>query len=729
VPASKSDPRDVERGFRSHLWRATAWPVAACAGAAAVLVALVLHLQTLNAWVDHTDVVLARAELVERLVVDLEATLRGYLLTGEPRFLEAYHRAEGHLDRELDGLAGLVRDDPPQVARLGPVRAGVDAWKAHADAQLDRHGGGAPAEVLARGLLRGSGVSAGTRANLQEFARVEQALREERVRRAGAVTRWALLAVLALAVVAGPALALVTGRHLRTVRDRYHEALEAEAAAARSRRESEEKLRLAKDAARMGAWHWDLCTGELSWSERTRALFGLSADAPVTTDAFVATVHADDQAAVRAALAGALERGEPFHAEVRVPLADGGVRWVESRGEATRDAGGRPVRLAGMAMDVTARKAAEEALREEDRRKDEFLSMLSHELRNPLAPIRTSVHILGRVDPSSEPAARARAVIARQVDHLTRLVEDLLDVTRISSGKLRLHRERMDLGRRVRESVEDLRPLFAHREIALELRAPHGPVFVDGDPTRVAQVVSNLLQNAAKFTDPGGRVEVSVEGAGADVRVRVRDDGVGIAPEVLGRLFAPFVQGDSTLDRSRGGLGLGLALVRGVVELHGGHVEALSDGPGRGTEVVVTLPAAREAEPRAQPAPAPPPAGDGRRVLIIEDNADAADSLRDLVALAGAREIHVARDGEAGVAAARRLRPDLILCDIGLPKLDGYEVARRIRGDGAARRPQLVAISGYASPEDLGRATEAGFDAHLPKPPDVDRVLALVAGR
>jgi hemerythrin-like metal-binding protein len=381
--------------------------------------------------------------------------------------------------------------------------------------------------------------------------------------------------------------------------------------------------------------------------------------------------------------------------------------------------------MAGMAMDITPQKRAEEAVRESDRRKDEFLGMLSHELRNPLAPIRNSVHVLSRVAPASAQAEQARVIIARQVDHLARLVEDLLDVKRISTGKLRLHADQMDLTQQVREAVEDIRPLFSNSSLHLLLDVPHQPVWVNGDRTRLAQVVINLLHNAAKFTDPGGHVHVTVESSDGLARVRVLDDGVGVAPDMVDKLFEAFAQADRTLHRTRGGLGLGLSLVRGITELHGGTVAARSDGLGKGTEFIVTLPTV-EAAVAVASEEAIAPATAKRRVLIIEDNVDAAESLRAVVEVSGGHEVIVAKDGEAGVAAAAQQLPDVILCDIGLPLMDGYEVARQVRA-GLASGVRLIALSGYASPEDIDLAIRAGFDYHIAKPPDIDQVLELIA--
>jgi PAS domain S-box-containing protein len=406
--------------------------------------------------------------------------------------------------------------------------------------------------------------------------------------------------------------------------------------------------------------------------------------------------------------------------DLEVPSGRGGVYvFTLSRGAAEEH-----VNLFG--LDITERKRAEESLREANLRKNEFLGVLSHELRNPLAPIQNSLHILEHAPEGSEQAARARAVIARQTHHLTRLVDDLLDVTRISRGVIQLHRAPVELGALARHAVEDHRPLFSSRSLALDLRTDSDPLWIDADATRVTQIIGNLLHNAAKFTNAQGHVSVDVALEAGRAVIRVTDDGVGIAPELLPHVFEPFTQAEATLHRTLGGLGLGLALVKGLVELHGGEVTAKSDGAGRGSEVTVRLPVLGTVGPAPED-PAARVTPSRRRVLVIEDNVDAAESLKESLELSG-HEVAVARDGNEGLARARSFRPEVVLCDIGLPGIDGYEVARRIRAD-SSLSPLLVAVSGYALPEDQRKAHEAGFDRHLSKPfqfREVDEVLATV---
>ena len=373
-----------------------------------------------------------------------------------------------------------------------------------------------------------------------------------------------------------------------------------------------------------------------------------------------------------------------------------------------------------------ALRESERDLREADQRKNAFLGVLSHELRNPLAPIRNSLYVLDRTPPGGEQAAHARAVIGRQVDHLARLVDDLLDVTRISRGKVQLRRERLDLGEVVARTVEDHRRVFAERGIGLGLRCAEGPIVVDGDPTRISQVVSNLLHNGEKFTDHGGEVTVAVERDGTTASIRVADTGIGIAPDMMARLFEPFTQADGSLHRSRGGLGLGLALTKGFVEQHGGSIDVRSEGLGRGAEFTVRLPiAAAGAEERRAAPPRREPVTP-RRILIIEDNRDAAETLGEVLQLEG-HEVAIAFDGRSGVERVRSLRPDVVFCDVGLPELDGYGVARAVRADPAIAATVLIALTGYALPDDQRHALDAGFDHHLSKPVDLVEFPRLLA--
>jgi PAS domain S-box-containing protein len=378
--------------------------------------------------------------------------------------------------------------------------------------------------------------------------------------------------------------------------------------------------------------------------------------------------------------------------------------------------------------DISDRKRAEEALREADRRKDEFLAMLAHELRNPLAPIRNAVQLM-RLNGTDDPDVQwARDVVERQVQQLTRLVDDLLDVSRISRGKINLQMGPVDLAAVVVRAVEISRPLIDARKHSLEVSLPEQAVWVEGDSTRLAQVLSNLLNNAAKYSEEGGRIDLTVEPSGGEAVLRVRDTGVGIAADMLSHIFEMFTQVQSSVGRSQGGLGIGLTLVRSLVELHGGSVEAHSGGLGHGSEFVVRLPLLQEAAPPAaagakQQRPCKVAA---RNVLIVDDNQDAADSLALLLRRRG-QEVRTAYDGPAALDLARAQPPDVVLLDIGMPGMDGLEVARRLRLDLGLKQALLVALTGYGQDEDRRRSQEAGFDTHLVKPVDLDTLEGLLA--
>ncbi len=355
-------------------------------------------------------------------------------------------------------------------------------------------------------------------------------------------------------------------------------------------------------------------------------------------------------------------------------------------------------------------------LQEDHRRKDMFLAMLSHELRNPLAPIINSLHLLRRLGLESAGASHAVGVIKRQIDHMVRLVNDLLDVSRITRGKVQLQIEDVELNELLRHTVQDYQDTFDKAEISLELLLPPEPVRVRGDAVRIAQMFGNLLSNAAKFTGRGGSATITLRGdvAGGMAIVSIRDNGPGMDAAQLEAVFEPFWQSEQTLARSQGGLGLGLALVKGLAELQEGSVSASSEGAGQGTTFTVRLPLTRRQVSRPV-AGTPRTQLSRRRILIIEDNVDAAETLRQLIALEGEHDIVVEHDGEAGISTALAYRPDLVICDIGLPGVSGYEVARMLRRSGF-RDCLLVAASGYGLSEDVERAHDAGFDLHLTKP-------------
>jgi signal transduction histidine kinase/CheY-like chemotaxis protein len=370
-----------------------------------------------------------------------------------------------------------------------------------------------------------------------------------------------------------------------------------------------------------------------------------------------------------------------------------------------------------------------EALKGADKRKDEFLAMLAHELRNPLAPVRNAAHILrAKIAPSNE-TQWAMDVIERQVQQMSRLVDDLLDVSRIASGKIELRLERMAIASAVANAVEITRPLIERGRHEFSMTTPPEPLYVQADGTRLAQIFSNLITNAAKYTDPGGRIAIAIEREGDHALVRVTDTGIGIPADMLGGIFDMFVQVARAGDHSQGGLGIGLTLVKRLAEMHGGTVEAHSGGPGKGSEFRVRLPLAPERVEAVGAATGAYPVMslEGKRILVVDDNKDAADSLAFLLRAYGT-EVNVAYDGLEAVGNAVAFKPDVVLLDIGLPKLYGYDVAKRIR-ESRGKDVLLIAITGWGQEEDRRRAFDAGFDHHLTKPVQFEPLLRLIAKR
>jgi PAS domain S-box-containing protein len=451
--------------------------------------------------------------------------------------------------------------------------------------------------------------------------------------------------------------------------------------------------------------------------------------------------------ASRACLASITPEHPVASIEHEVKGLDGEMRWQQWTDRGFFDERGRIIEYQAVGRDITERKQADEehrqlvaqrkvaeALKDVDRRKDEFLAMLAHELRNPLAPIVLAAEIIRMREPADQTVNWARDVIARQAGQLTRLVDDLLDVSRITLGKITLNRVPLDLRPVIAQAVEATQALFAAQGHELSIDLPPRPLPVQGDGARLAQIISNLLNNAAKFTGRGGRITLAVRLAGSKIAVHVADNGMGIPARMLERVFDLFTQLGGPGDRPQDGLGIGLALVRRLVEMHGGDIEARSEGPGRGSEFVVRLPLAADAAAAGAPggqraggehaaAPAPRP----ERVLVVDDNVDAAESLSRMLRL-HQHEVLIAHDGLAALAAAGSMRPDVVLLDIGLPKMDGLEVAKHLRASGAAPRPLLVAMTGYGQAEDRARTAAAGFDHHLTKPVDPGELQSLMEG-
>jgi len=497
-------------------------------------------------------------------------------------------------------------------------------------------------------------------------------------------------------------------------------------------RESEERLSLAIEGSRLGMWDWDLRSGHVLWNRHHEAIFGYEPGQPLRDYRdFADRLSPDDLQAIEADFREAMDARTEYRFTHRVIWPSGTIRWVEGHGRFYYDADGRPVRSLGILTDITDLKRAEELLREADRRKDEFLAMLAHELRNPLSALSNAFRLLRLPALADHDRQSAYDIAERQLHNLVRLIDDLLDVARISTGKIHLKKARLDAAMVVARAVESVRPFIEAQGHELTVSVEGGPLPLECDPTRLEQILANLLNNAAKYTDEGGRIWLSAGTEGGEVVIRVRDNGVGIAPEMQPKLFDLFAQVDTSVDRSHGGLGIGLAIVRMLVEMHGGRVSATSEGPGKGSEFTIRLSLSpHEADTGSEAAnltaAEPPCQAKSCRILLVDDNFDSLQSMALLLELNG-HEVVTAQDGPTAVVAAREFRPDVVLLDIGLPGMSGYDVAETMRREGMTDA-LLIAVSGYTREKDRERARHAGFNHHLSKPVELGSLLAIIKG-
>lgn len=498
--------------------------------------------------------------------------------------------------------------------------------------------------------------------------------------------------------------------------------------AERAVRESEERLREGLIAARMVVWDWDLDSGAVLHSDNAVDVLGY---VPPNVESAWETIHPDDREPLQAIVAKALEpgSGDAYERVLRIMPRHGGAEqhlWVEVRGRVLRNEQGRAIAVRGIMLDINQRKRAEDALVAANTRKDDFLAMLAHELRNPLAPISTAAQILQRI-PVDAKVRELSDIIGRQSEHMNNLVDDLLDVSRVTRGLIKLDRETVPVDEIVAGAIEQVRGLLEARRHQWRIEADTGGACVHADRTRMVQVLANLLNNAAKYTPEGGHIAVQAAVEGQTVRLAVRDNGIGMTPELLPHVFELFIQAERSPDRSQGGLGLGLTLVRSLTELHGGSVTAHSAGPGQGSEFVLTLPLASGTVPSAplSPAASPAPAAP-LRVMVVDDNADAALSLAMLLESAAGHQVSVEYDARRALARAEVELPQALLLDIGLPDMDGYELARRLRQLPGLRQAMLVAVTGYGQSDDRAQSRLAGFDHHLVKPVQIDALLQLL---
>ena len=672
--------------------------------------------------VAHSVRVQAALEQILTSAAEAETGQRGYVITGNERYLEPFTAAEQRIDTEVTNLAQLTRDNAEQEAEVPRLQRFIvqklDELRLTIAVRRENGADAARAIVFTdRGRLAMDSLHA-------VVARMEGRERATIAGQTAAYAQsrdWAVSAGIAAGITA---LVLVTAFVLMQQR------------AFRSRAEAAEAL--------------------FSQKELFRTTLASIGDAVISTDRGARVTFLNPVAESLTGWSSTEAEGEPLasvfeivneetHAPVQNPalraLRDGAVVALQNHTvlvsrsgvETPIDDSAAPIRDANGLMtgavlifrDITERNAAERALQDADRRKDEFLAMLAHELRNPLAPMRNALEIvrLSADDPAI--VGNVRGMMERQVDHMVRLTDDLLDVSRITRNRLELRRKPVDLADVVHRAMESTDPLLKERRHTVTLALPTKPLVVDADESRLAQVLYNLLGNAAKYTQPGGRIHVRALRDGADAVITVTDNGIGIAHENLQSVFEMFTQVDGSLERSQGGLGIGLTLSRRIVELHGGSLDASSDGRDRGSTLTVRLRAADAAPADAPAAPRTFALPKGRRVLIADDNRDSADTLASMLQMVG-HDVRVCYDGVNALTQAELFRPDVMLLDIGMPMLNGLELAARVRERPWGSRMRLIALTGWGQPEDIKRSERAGFDHHLVKPVELARLQELI---
>jgi PAS domain S-box-containing protein len=512
-------------------------------------------------------------------------------------------------------------------------------------------------------------------------------------------------------------------------------------------RESEERLRLALEAASAGTWDHDFSTGIVTRDATTHAILGLPpASGEGEAEFFTALVPEDRERLIAQRNRAIAERTE-YSGEFRVVRPDGRLVWVMNKGKPFYNSSGELTRLVGICMDITERKRIEEELQRSvaelktvDRQKDDFIAVLSHEMRNPLAPVLNAVQILRVKGPTDPEMVWCRDIIDRQVGQMARLLDDLLDISRITRDKLELRRHPIELAPVINMAVETSRPLIEAGGHELEIKLPSDSIVIDADGTRIAQVISNLLNNAAKYTDSSAKIALNVElhvpadgepsAGGGEVLIRVTDTGIGISADKLPHIFDPFMQVDQTSDKTHGGLGIGLALAKRLIEMHGGAISVTSEGLGKGSRFTVALPVLQRPAPPVPQTGKLSKASGKRRVLVVDDLKLNADSLGMLLEVAG-NEVTKAYSGSEALEKAEVIRPDIILMDLRMPGMDGFETAKRIRERFRNRKLVMIAVSGWGQREVRVRSIESGFDAHVTKPvdfPDLEKLMARLAG-
>ena len=662
--------------------------------------------------VTHTHKVLeALAELLSR-AKDAETGQRGFVITGDLGYLEPYHVAEGTITSSIHLIDSLTRDNPRLQAELPELRRVMANKLAELreTVALRQNEGFAAAERM---VITGRGMATmdSLRDQVRRMVEDEEQLLKERTDRATRSRNFAISALIIAGIVQLATLVAMILLLRRKIRNR-------ERAAA-------------------------LLNEQKEWFRTT--LFSIG-DAVITTDT---SGNVTILNAVAEQLTGWTTREASGHelAEVfeivdeasRLPVAnpalralrdgaivglanhtvlvarDGSERPIDDSAAPIRDGSGKILGAVLVFRDISARRDAERLLREADQRKDEFLAVLAHELRNPLAPLRHALEILHLAQDDPAAVEQVGGIMERQLQHMVRLIDDLLDVSRIAGNRLELRRETIDIAAVVHSALETCGPLLSQSQHSLKLTLPPHPLHVDADRSRLAQAFANLLNNAVKYTEGGGRIWLTVERAGNEVIVIVRDSGIGIPEDMLAPIFEMFVQVDSSLERAQGGLGIGLQLVKRIIEMHDGSVVAESAGAGKGSQFIVRLPVVLTPAAITNPVVGPRGGDRPRRILVADDNPDAGDTLAMMLRMMG-HEVCVARDGVEALDQGPRFHPDIALLDIGMPRLNGFETARQIRATEWGRDIVLVALTGWGQEEDRRRSQEAGFDHHMVKP-------------
>jgi PAS domain S-box-containing protein len=683
-------------------------------------------------WVSHTHEVLAKLEEVLSTLKDAETGQRGYLLTGDRDYLEPHEQAVARVPGQLTQLRQLIVDNPAQTARLlgleqlvterlNVLQRGIGMYQSDPDKTR-------VLQSSRENLLSGEGkrLMDAIRDQVAEMQGTERALLAGRDAAARANARTALVST-ALALCLG--LLLVT-----TIIWLFTSNMATRQRAADTVRAERERLLTTLTSIGDGVIVIDARGRVTLLNPVARALtrWGKDAIGRPLEEVF-RIINEGTRAGVENPVTKVIRLGNVTGlANHTVLIArDGTETPIDDSAAPIRDGRGRTVGVVLVFRDVTERRRAERATEEADRRKDEFLAMLAHELRNPLAPIRNAAHTLGLLGGHDARLRWVSEVIERQVGLMTRLVDDLLDVSRITTGKITLKRAPVPVREVIEQAVEMARPTAESRRQALVADVAEDAGWVDGDQARLVQAVGNLLDNGIKYTEEGGRITIEARRDGDEVIIAVRDSGAGIPADLLPHVFDLFTQADRSLERRQGGLGLGLTLVRRLVEMHGGSVHAASAGPGLGSEFTIRLPGT-EGDETAVAVAASPVAATGeskevsRRILVVDDQEDSTDSLAMFLRLLG-HEVHTAHDGPSALEEITRHRPEVVFLDLGLPGMSGYDVARCVRAQPETRDLRLVALTGYGTDADRAKTRAAGFDVHLAKPVDPQALAAVLA--